>query len=149
MQDIWDRRWLSLVTMASGWGAPGGPGVASAIVAPPDRLVSLGINGLPPGLAPQPERLAPEGDRAHWCEHSERAALYHALANGATVKGATVYSSMFPCADCMRGIILSGLARVVVPAEAQPSAAYRHSVGISQQMLAEAGLELSRIPVQG
>lgn len=145
MQDIWDRRWLSLVAMTSAWGAPGGTGVASAIVAPPDRLVALGVNGLPPGIAPQPERLAPEGERAFWCEHSERAALYHALANGAGVRGATLYSSMFPCADCMRGLILSGIARVVVPSTTQPSAAYRQSVAISEQMLHEAGLALSRI----
>ncbi|WP_323039251.1 hypothetical protein [Gemmobacter sp.] len=145
MQEMWDRRWLSLVAMTSGWGAPGGTGVASAIVAPPDRLVSLGVNGLPPAIAPQPERLAPEGERAFWCEHSERAALYHALANGAGVRGATIYSSMFPCADCMRGIILSGLARVVVPASAQPSAAYRVSVGLARQMLDEAGIALSLV----
>lgn len=142
MQDMWDRRWLSLVTMASGWGAPGGVGVASAIVAAPDRLVSLGINGLPPGIAAAPERLAPEADRPLWCEHSERAALYHALASGASVRGATMYSSMIPCADCMRGIILSGLSRVVVPEGSAPSAAYRHSVTVAQQMLAEAGIPL-------
>lgn len=145
MQETWDRRWLSLTAMASAWGAPGGTGVASAIVAPPDRLVSLGVNGLPPGIAEHPERLAPEGERAFWCEHSERAALYQALANGAGVRGATVYSSMFPCADCMRGIILAGLTRVVVPAAAEPSAAYARSVAIAVRMAEEAGLTVSRL----
>lgn len=143
----WDRRWLTLATSVAGWGENGGIGVASAIVAEPDRLIALGFNGLVAGTAALPERLDPHADRALWCEHSERAALYNALANSARVTGATLYSTLFPCADCMRGIILSGIAKVKVPAGTPVPAAFAASIAASRRMAEEAGLSLTEIPM--
>ena len=93
-----DQRWFAVLQAASqAWAmktaAGDVPAVASAIIRPEaGRLVALGVNGLPMGAAPLPERLDPAAMRAYWCEHSERAALYHALASGADVRGAQILS---------------------------------------------------------
>jgi dCMP deaminase len=47
-------------------------------------------------------------------EHAERNAIFEALVRGTSLKGATIYGSLFPCADCARAIVASGLSRLVV-----------------------------------
>lgn len=47
-------------------------------------------------------------------EHAERNAIFDALLRGKSLKGATMYSTLFPCADCARAIVASGVSRLVV-----------------------------------
>lgn len=48
-------------------------------------------------------------------EHAERAALFTAHASEFKVAGATMYCTRFPCSDCARAIVFSGICRFVVP----------------------------------
>jgi dCMP deaminase len=47
-------------------------------------------------------------------EHAERNAIFDALHRGRSLSGATMYGTLFPCADCARAIVASGLTRLVV-----------------------------------
>ncbi len=47
-------------------------------------------------------------------EHAERNAIFAALTKGKSLRGATIYGTLFPCADCARAIVASGLSRLVV-----------------------------------
>ncbi|MGJ4940948.1 deoxycytidylate deaminase [Bradyrhizobium sp. HKCCYLS1011] len=47
-------------------------------------------------------------------EHAERNAIFEALNRGRALSGATMYGTLFPCADCARAIVASGLTRLVV-----------------------------------
>lgn len=145
MSDIWDRRWLGLTETAAAWGENGGIGVASLIVAPPDRLISLGVNGLVPGTIARTERLDPAQERGFWCEHSERAALYQALRNGARVEGATLYSSLHPCADCMRGIAMAGIRQIKITRRDLTGSPFAASIAVAGQIAAEVGITVTQI----
>ena len=46
-------------------------------------------------------------------EHAEMAALIDAARRGVSIKGATLYTTTFPCHDCARHIITAGIRRVV------------------------------------
>ena len=48
-------------------------------------------------------------------EHAERAAIFKACTSGFNVAGATMYCTRFPCSDCARAIVFSGIKRFVVP----------------------------------
>jgi dCMP deaminase len=48
-------------------------------------------------------------------EHAERNAIFSALKNGHSLEGATMYGTLYPCADCARAIAASGISRIVVP----------------------------------
>lgn len=54
--------------------------------------------------------------KAYWVEHAERAAIYECAAKGTGLRGATMYSTLFPCASCMRAIVQSGIKTLVSPA---------------------------------
>lgn len=47
-------------------------------------------------------------------EHAERDAINRA--KGQDLNGATMYSTLYPCADCARAIVASGIRRLIVPA---------------------------------
>lgn len=48
-------------------------------------------------------------------EHAERNAILHAMSEGLSLLNATMYGTLFPCADCARAIAASGITRLVVP----------------------------------
>lgn len=54
--------------------------------------------------------------KAFWVEHAERSAIYKAARAGVSLFGCSLYSTLFPCASCMRAIIQSGVAELVAPA---------------------------------
>jgi dCMP deaminase len=47
-------------------------------------------------------------------EHAERNAIYAAYAEGKSLAGATMYGTLFPCADCARAIVAARLSRLVI-----------------------------------
>jgi len=49
-------------------------------------------------------------------EHAEKRAIYRAAMDGIMIKNGTIFlSEWFPCEDCAKAIIESGLARLVTP----------------------------------
>lgn len=48
-------------------------------------------------------------------EHAEREAINDARDKGQSAIGATMYTTLFPCADCTRAIIAAGIVRLVAP----------------------------------
>jgi dCMP deaminase len=60
-----------------------------------------------------------EGDgRFVWMEHAERNAIYAAARDGRRLAGATIATTFFPCIDCARAIVQSGITTLVAPAPA-------------------------------
>lgn len=81
-----------------------------AVIAGPDFVVrSLGWNGYPRSVDDSVElrRVAPL--KYVWTEHAERNAIYNAARNGVSTVGCMMFGQTFPCADCARGIIQSGI----------------------------------------
>ena len=49
-------------------------------------------------------------------EHAEKRAIYRAAMDGVMIKDGTIFlSEWFPCEDCAKAIIESGLARLITP----------------------------------
>jgi dCMP deaminase len=48
-------------------------------------------------------------------EHAERNAINNAMRLGNKLDGASMYSTLFPCADCARAIVSASITRLVVP----------------------------------
>lgn len=78
------------------------------------EILSMGYNGLPRGLREDiPERNA-RPEKYYYYEHAERNAIFNAARKGgAPLEGAIAVVTMFPCADCARGLIQTGISAVV------------------------------------
>lgn len=83
------------------------------------EILAVGTNAPPAalGLTVAESHRAIQQD-SNWkyfvLEHAERNAIFDALLRGRSLSGATIYGTLFPCADCARAIVASGLSRLVV-----------------------------------
>jgi len=90
----------------------------SAIIVGPDHAIrSTGYNGMPRGFNDLDLNKWEKPEKYYWVEHAERNAIYNASRMGASTYGCTMYASHFPCVDCARGIVQSGILRVVLMKE--------------------------------
>lgn len=112
--DKWDLRFLKQADEVASWSKDTSTKVGCVVVDPDSRaMVSVGYNGLPRGVNDEvPERFERPA-KYLWTEHSERNAIYNAARRGTSTEGCTMYMPWFPCADCARAIVQSGISRLV------------------------------------
>lgn len=135
----WVARFSELALHISAWSKDPSTKVGAVIVGPDNEIRSTGYNGMPPGIVDRPEMW--EKPRKYlYVEHAERNAIYFAAKNGANLSGCTLYTTMFPCADCARGIVRSGITRVYCPAAARSD--WAESNQVAMEILQAAGVEL-------
>ena len=84
-----------------------------------------------------------------YTEHAERNAIYFAARQ--ILEGSTIYLQWFPCADCARAIIQSGIAKIVIDADnygydiqnkKEGNKRWEDSFIAAKQMLGEAGVRI-------
>lgn len=108
----WDERLVSLANHISQWSKDSTK-VGAVIADTEHRVLSVGYNGFPSGANDDiPERhLRPA--KYLYTEHAERNAIFSAAKNGVSLRGSIIYLEWFPCADCARAIIQSGISAIV------------------------------------
>lgn len=107
------------------------------------QVLSMGYNGMPRGID---ETIPSRWERPikySYIEHAERNAIYNACRNGTSLEGSIMFVSAFPCVDCMRGIIQSGVVMLVTSNPSEDlKLRWNASMTISKDMCVEAGIEL-------
>ena len=94
--------------------------VGSIIVSKSGEVLATGSNAPPKALhIDVRESHSLISDDPNWkyymLEHAERNAIKNARESGHNIDGATMYGTLFPCADCARAIVAAGIKRLVVP----------------------------------
>jgi dCMP deaminase len=114
-----DRRYLLLCREVREGSHDPDRKVGAVIVDDAGQPLAVGTNAPPLslGLTADESLEAMRRDPA-WkyfvLEHAERNAIYAAYAEGKTLAGATMYGTLFPCADCARAIVAARLSRLVI-----------------------------------
>lgn len=110
------------------------------------RILTTGYNGVPAGLKHCSEvgclreKLSvASGERHELCRglHAEQNALIQAAIYGVSVKGATLYSTHFPCSLCAKMLINSFVERIVYESD--------YPDELSCSLLSEANVRWERI----
>ncbi|MCY4259714.1 MAG: deaminase [Rhodobacteraceae bacterium] len=145
---IWHQRFMGLCNQIAQWSEDPHFQVGCLIVGEGHVILATGYNGFPRGISGRDQsRFDREsGTKFLWFEHAERNALYNAARIGVPVAGATLYVNRFPCADCSRAIIQSGLAALVCPPIPAIDGALDASFRAGKTMLEEAGLSVTLMP---
>ncbi len=141
----WSHRFMGLCDHIASWSEDRDFQVGCVIVDPEGHVVrATGYNGLPRGVSDTDDARfdRPSGEKFFWIEHAERNAVYNAARAGVSLAGCTAYVNRFPCADCGRALIQSGVTKIVAPPIPRADGALDNSFQVSAQMLAEAGLTL-------
>lgn len=134
----WDSRFLALAQHVAGWSKD--PSTQTgAVIVKGRRVVSLGYNGLPRGVADTPERLNDRELKYRIIVHCERNALLFARED---LAGATLYTWPFmSCPTCAAMVIQAGIVRHVAPV-CPPDKAERwaQEFRLTRELFAEAGV---------
>lgn len=109
----WDRKFISLSEHISQWSKDRSTKVGAVIVDSDNRVISTGYNGFPAGLDDDIDERHLRPAKYKYTEHAERNAIYSAARIGSSTKGCSMYLQWFPCSDCARAIIQSGVKRIV------------------------------------
>jgi dCMP deaminase len=115
--------------------------VGAVIVGPEGSIRAAACNSFPRGvrdIEPRHERPA----KYLWTEHAERNAIYQAAKLGIPIDGCTIYVPWFPCMDCARAIVQSGIRRLVAipPDVADPTWGEHFLAAI--ELFGEAGVKV-------
>jgi dCMP deaminase len=81
-----------------------------AVIVKDNRVISSGYNGFPSGC--EHKSIVFDGHEQNTI-HAEQNAISDAARRGAAVDGASMYVTHFPCINCCKYIISSGIKRVV------------------------------------
>lgn len=112
--DNWDEYFIGMAQYVS-TKSKDKTKVGCVIVGKNKEILSTGYNGLPRGANDDvPSRLV-RPEKLYWFEHAERNTIYNAARIGVPLDGSVAYTTLCPCMDCARGLIQSGVVRVVSP----------------------------------
>ena len=88
--------------------------IGAVVVGSDNQIVSTGYNSFPRGINDGIDDRQERPEKYYWFEHAERNSLYNAALIGVSTKGCTMYLTCgIPCSDCARGIINSGIKKIV------------------------------------
>jgi dCMP deaminase len=109
----WSKYFFDLVTVIKTKSKDPSTKVGCVIVGPYNEIISTGFNGIPRLVNESPERFERPA-KYMYTEHAERNAIYLAARRGVSLDGARIYLSWYPCAECARAIIQSGICEVYI-----------------------------------
>ena len=136
-----DRHFMLLAHELASQSTESGRRVGAIIVNSQGEIVSSGFNGLPQGIRDLPERHdRASGAKYFWSVHAEAKAIYDAARRGMTLAGCTLYVPWYPCVECAKAIIQSGIATLVAYPPDDTDARWSTQFAVAKQMLAESGV---------
>lgn len=139
----WDTYFIALAHLSALRSKDPNTRVGAVIVDEMHRIVSIGYNGMPRGCN---DAEMPWGRDGGFLE-SKYAYVVHAELNAILnsprpVNGCTIYVSLFPCNECAKAIIQSGITSIVYESDKYADS---DSVKASKQMFRNAGVALRKL----
>lgn len=139
----WDEYFMGLAHLSALRSKDPNTQVGAAIVDENHRVVSVGYNGFPTGVSDDEFPWSREGgvliSKYAFVVHAELNAI---LNSQRSVRGCTIYVSLFPCNECAKAIIQSGIKKIVYESDKYNGVDTNIA---SKRMLKAAGVELVRI----
>ncbi len=106
-----------------------------AVIVKDHRVVSSGYNGFPSGC--EHRSIVFDGHEQNTI-HAEQNAISDAARRGTAVEGATIFVTHFPCINCCKYIISSGIRKVVYLSD------YKNT-DLVLDLFRESGVEVNKI----
>lgn len=138
----WDEYFMGVALLAAQRSKDPNTQVGACIVDENNVIISTGYNGFPIGCSDDEFPWDREGENTKYpfVVHAELNAILNA--SGKSLKGAKVYVALFPCNECAKAIIQSGIKEVIYLSDK-----YADTPGTkaSKLMLTSAGVKLTQL----
>lgn len=137
----WDEYFMAVAKLSSLRSKDPSTQVGACIVAEDKRILSIGYNGAPNGFEDDKFPWQREGDSLNtkyfYVCHAEMNAILNFRGSRKELQGATIYVDLFPCNECSKLIIQSGIKHIIYLCDKY---ANTDSVIASKKMLDECGV---------
>lgn len=140
----WDEYFMGVALLSSMRSKDPNTQVGACIVNDDNRIVSVGYNGFPRGCSDENfpwERNGenPNDTKYPFVCHAELNAILNS--NGIGLKNTRIYVALFPCNECAKSIIQTGIKEVIYISDK-----YANTDGAkaSRMMLESAGIKLTQ-----
>lgn len=138
----WDEYFMGIAMLAAMRSKDPNTQVGACIVNKDNIIVSTGYNGMPKGCSDDeyPWERTGEATKYPFVVHAELNAILNAA--GRDVRGSRIYVSLFPCNECAKAIIQSGIKEILYLSDK-----YTNSMATlaSKKMLDSAGVKYTRL----
>ena len=138
----WDEYFMGVAKLAARRSKDPSTQVGACIVSPENIIISTGYNGMPKGCSDDEFSWDREGEETKYpyVVHAELNAILNA--NGRDLRGSRVYVALFPCNECAKAIIQSGVKEVVYISDKY--AGTKENIA-SKRMMDAAGVKYSKL----
>ncbi len=111
----WDEYFMGIALLSAERSKDPGTQVGACIVSPDKKILSMGYNGMPRGchdtLMPWAREGAPQDTKYMFVCHAELNAILNY--DGTSLRGSTIYTTLFPCNECTKALIQAGIKEVI------------------------------------
>ena len=109
----WDEYFMGIAMLAAKRSKDPSTQVGACIVSPENIIISTGYNGMPKGCSDDEFPWDREGENTKYpyVVHAELNAILNA--NGRDLRDSRIYVALFPCNECAKAIIQSGVKQVI------------------------------------
>lgn len=111
----WDEYFMGIAQLSAMRSKDENTQVGACIVSPENKILSLGYNGMPIGcddsVMPWKRTGAPLDTKYFYVCHAELNAILNSPAP--FLNGARIYTTLFPCNECTKSIIQSGIKEII------------------------------------
>lgn len=142
----WDEYFMGVAILSSQRSKDPNTQVGACIVNPDKKIVGVGYNGFPTGVNDDEFPWEREGaylkTKYPYVCHAELNAILNSISRD--LKDCTMYVALFPCNECAKAIIQSGIREIVYLSDKYDTT---DSVIASKRMLTEAHVRLRKLAV--
>lgn len=136
----WDEYFMGIAHLSGMRSKDPNTQVGACIVSQDNKILSMGYNGFPIGCSDDDFPWNRDGDpldnKYFYTTHSELNAILNY--RGGSLEGSRLYVSLFPCNECAKAIIQSGIREIVYDSDKYKNAP---STIASKRMLDAAGVK--------
>lgn len=137
----WDEYFMGVAILAAQRSKDPNTQVGACIVSQDNKILSIGYNGMPLGCSDDEfawGRDADNDNKYFYIVHSELNAILNY--RGGSLEGSKIYVTLFPCNECAKAIIQSGIREVIYWQDKYKDTA---EVIASKRMLRTAGVQIT------
>ncbi|EOR26343.1 dCMP deaminase [Clostridium sartagoforme AAU1] len=140
----WDEYFMGVAILAGKRSKDPSTQVGACIIDNDNKILSQGYNGLPRGCSDDEFPWNREGEiletKYPYVVHAELNAILNS--RGANLYGSKIYVALFPCNECAKAIIQSGIKEVVYISDKY---ADLDNVKASKRMFNAAGVKMTKL----
>lgn len=140
----WDEYFMGIALLAAKRSKDPSTQVGACIVSQQNKIISVGYNGMPIGCSDDEFPWEREGNvletKYPYVCHAELNAILNNI--GFSLAGCKIYVPLFPCNECSKAIIQSGIREVIFISDKY---AQTDSVIASKRMMDHAGVQYHQL----